>query len=61
MSVNTEIEDYLASAASLLGLPVQPEHRDEVLAAFLVLAEYGRMIAAFALPEGIEAAPRYTP
>jgi hypothetical protein len=61
MSTNKEIEDYLDAASALLGLPIQPEHRDEVLAAFRVLVEHGKLVGAFALPEEVEAAPRFNP
>jgi hypothetical protein len=61
MSTNKEIEDYLDVASALLGLPIRPEHRDEVLAAFRVLVEHGNLVAEFALPEAIEAAPRFIP
>jgi hypothetical protein len=52
---------YLDAASALLGLPILPEHRDEVLAAFAVLTQQARLLAAFALPEHIEAAPRFMP
>jgi anthranilate phosphoribosyltransferase len=52
---------YLDAAAILLGLPIRPEHRDEVAAAFAVLREQARLLAQFALPEDTEAAPRFIP
>jgi Protein of unknown function (DUF4089) len=61
MSTNKEIEDYLDAASALLGLPIRPEHRNEVLAAFHVLVEHGKLVTEFTLPEAIEAAPRFTP
>lgn len=61
MSTNTEIETYLDAASAFLGLPIRPEHREEVLAAFRVLAEHGEKVREFALAEPIEAAPRFTP
>ena len=61
MSTNKEIEDYLQAASALLGLPIRPEHQDEVLAAFRVLVEHGKLVTEFTLPEAVEAAPRFTP
>ena len=61
MSTNKEIEAYLDAASIFLGLPIRPEHRDEVLVAFRVLAEHGELVKEFALPEHVEAAPRFTP
>jgi hypothetical protein len=52
-------EDYLAAAAALLGLPIRPAHKADVLAAFMVLREQGRMVTAFELPEETEQAPRF--
>ena len=52
-------ETYMDAAAALLDLPIRPEHRAEVLAAFSVLMGHARLLAAFALPEDIEAAPRF--
>jgi len=57
----SEAEAYLAAASDLLGLPIRPEDRDEVLAAFEVLCEQGRLVTAFVLPAEVEAAPRFTP
>jgi hypothetical protein len=61
MSTNKEIEDYMDAASVLLGLPIRPEHRDEVLAAFRVLVDHGTLLQEFALPETVEAAPRFIP
>ncbi len=56
------VEDaYFDAAAALLALPVRPEHREEALAAFLVLAAQGKLLAEFTLPERVEAAPRFVP
>ena len=52
-------EDYLTAASALLGLPIQPAHKAEVLAAFTVLREQGRMVTAFELPDETEQAPRF--
>lgn len=61
MTINLNESAYLDAASVLLGLPVRPEHHAEVLAAFAVLAAQARLIAQFALPGNIEAAPRFTP
>lgn len=52
---------YLDAASTLLGLPIQPEHRDDILAAFAVLTAQAGLVTNFTLPEHIEAAPRFTP
>jgi len=52
---------YLDAAAVLLGLPIQPAHREAVEAAFAVLLAQGRLVTEFALPEDIDAAPRFRP
>ena len=52
-------ETYLDAAAALLGLPIRPEHRAEVLAAFAVLMGHARLLEEFALPDDVEAAPRF--
>jgi hypothetical protein len=52
---------YLDAAAEFLDLPIRPEHRDEVMAAFAVITAQGRLVMEFELPETIEAAPRFVP
>lgn len=52
---------YLEAASTLLGLPIQPEHRDDVLAAFAVLSAQSQLVTSFILPEETEPAPRFTP
>jgi hypothetical protein len=54
-------ESYMDAAAALLGLPIQAEHRAAVEAAFAVLLAQGRVVTEFALPEEIDAAPRFRP
>jgi Protein of unknown function (DUF4089) len=56
-----DISNYLDVASKLLDLPIRPEHREEVMTAALALAAQARLLAALALPESIEAAPRFTP
>ncbi|OYV41734.1 MAG: hypothetical protein B7Z80_00700 [Rhodospirillales bacterium 20-64-7] len=58
---NDPVAPYLEAASALLGLPIQDRHRDAVEAAFAVLLAQGRLVTEFALPEHIEAAPRYQP
>jgi hypothetical protein len=53
--------NYVDAASALIGLPIRPEHRDEVLAAFAILAAQARLITEFSLPEETEAAPRFMP
>jgi hypothetical protein len=54
-------EDFLSAASALLKLPIRPEHREEVAAAFAVLLAQGRLVLDFPLPEETEAAPRFIP
>jgi hypothetical protein len=54
-----EAEEYLSAASALLELPIRREHYEEVLAAFEVLCEQGRLVTEFALPAELEAAPRF--
>ncbi len=56
-----EVIGYFAAAAVLLDLQPLAEHRDEALAAFKVLVAEARLVTAFPLPAGIEAAPRFVP
>jgi hypothetical protein len=55
---NTE---YLDAVSALLGLPIRPEDREEVLKAFAVLRGHAQLVAAFPLPEETEMAPRFQP
>ena len=55
------METYLDAASTFLGLPIRPEHRAEVLAAFAVITAQGRLVTEFELPENIDAAPRFIP
>ncbi len=61
MSAPDTVESYFDAASALLDLAILPEYRDEALAAFKVLIEHGRTVTEFALPDAIEAAPRFTP
>jgi hypothetical protein len=53
--------DYLRAASALLGLPILPEHEQEVRDAFAVISAQARLVTEFALPDDVEAAPRFTP
>jgi hypothetical protein len=55
------IEAYFEAAAAALDLPILPEHREEALAAFLILMAQGKLLTSFELPEDVEAAPRFAP
>ena len=55
------LEEYLNAASALLGLPIRPEDRAEVLAAFAVLREQAALVMSFELPVEVEAAPRFEP
>ncbi len=52
---------FLAAAEKLLGLPIRPQHREAVEAAFSVLCQQGELVKSFPLPPETEAAPRYRP
>jgi len=52
---------YLTVASALTGLPIRPEDRDEVTAAFAVITDQARLVTEFHLPETVEAAPRFVP
>jgi hypothetical protein len=54
-------EDYLSAASTLLNLPIRPEHREEVAAAYAVLLAQARLVLEFPLPEDTEPAPRFIP
>jgi hypothetical protein len=54
-------KDYLMAASALLGLPIKPEHMDEVRAAFEVISAQARLVTEFVLDHDIEAAPRFQP
>jgi hypothetical protein len=56
-----DFEPYLDAASALAGLPIRPEDRDEVMAAFAVITAQSRFLTEFHLPESIEAAPRFVP
>jgi hypothetical protein len=57
----TDPKDFLRAASSLLELPIREQDFGEVLAAFEVMTAEARLLAAFALPATIDAAPRFIP
>jgi hypothetical protein len=59
--MDEDFEPYLNAAAALANLPIRPEDRDEVMAAFAVITAQARLVTEFHLPETIEAAPRFVP
>jgi hypothetical protein len=59
--MDEDFEPYLNAAAALTNLPIRPEDRDEVMAAFAVITAQARLVTEFHLPETIEAAPRFVP
>jgi hypothetical protein len=61
MATEPSPTNYLDQASHLLNLPIRPEHRDEVLAAFQVLLAQAKLIIEFELPETFDPAPRFTP
>ena len=54
-------EAYLAAAAPLLGLTLDPAWIAPILANLRVLASAGDLVSSFPLPDDIEAAPRFEP
>jgi len=58
---NDDSSSYFDAAAQLAGLKPRPEHREEALAAFVVLMDQARLVMDFSLPAETEAAPRFSP
>jgi hypothetical protein len=52
---------YVDAAASLLGLPIAPGHRDAVIEAMAMIWAQADLVLAFDLAHTIEAAPRFRP
>ena len=52
---------YVAQAAAALGLPLAPEDKGDVIAAFAVLAKVAGPVMAFPLPEELIAAAVFVP
>jgi hypothetical protein len=56
-----DIPAYVDAAASLLGLPIAPAHRDAVIEAMTMIMAQAELVLAFDLPHAIEPAPRFVP
>lgn len=54
-------EAYMAAAAPLLGLTLDPAWIAPILANLRVLAAAGDLVSSFPLPDELEAAPRFEP
>ncbi|MCJ2055485.1 DUF4089 domain-containing protein [Methylobacterium sp. J-048] len=50
---------YAALAAPLLGLAIEPDWMPPITANLRVLAAAAELVAGFALPDEVEAAPRF--
>jgi hypothetical protein len=56
-----DIPAYVDAAAALLDLPIATENRDAVIGAMTMIMAQAELVLAFAVPDAIEAAPRFTP
>jgi hypothetical protein len=61
MHEQSPAERYLRSASVMLDLPIPDVFFAEVAAAFEVISAQAALIEGFALPEAVEAAPRFVP
>lgn len=52
---------YIAQAAAALGLPLASDDKDDVVAAFAVLAKVAAPVMAYPLPEDLIAAAVFVP
>jgi Protein of unknown function (DUF4089) len=52
---------YIVQAAAALGMPLAPEDKADVIAAFAVLAKVAGPVMAFPLPEDLIAAAVFVP
>ncbi len=57
----TDFAAYFDAAADLLDLPVLPAHRDDAIAALMVIMAHAERVLSFPLPDAIEPAPRFIP
>ncbi len=55
------LEGFVDSAAALLALTLDPEHRPGVISSFDRLQVTAAPLMAFLLPEDLDAAPVFTP
>lgn len=56
-----DLEVYVDQAASLIELPLRPEHRPGVVENFERIAQIAQLVTAFPLPEDVEAGPTFQP
>jgi hypothetical protein len=55
------IAAYVDRAAAIVGLPIAPEHRPDVIEQFARLMALGALFMEFSLPEDIEPGPVFRP
>ncbi len=55
----SEIERYLDAAAVIIGLPIPPEHKQNVMMHFARTASFAALVNQVALPDGLEAAATF--
>jgi hypothetical protein len=53
------LDDFLASAAAALQLPIEPEWHSAIKANLEVTLKHARLVAEFPLPDEAEPAPIY--
>ena len=53
------LDDFIASAAAALNLPLQPEWQPAIKANLEVTLKHAAMVAEFELPDAAEPAPIY--
>ena len=53
---SAEIERYLEAASLIVGLPIAPEHKQNVIMHFARTAAFAAQVNAVALPDDLEAA-----
>ena len=56
MSDNDAIAAYVDAAAKMVGLPLDPRHRDGVIRQFSIVAGVAKLVTSFPLPADIEPA-----
>lgn len=56
-----DVTEYVDQMASLLDLPIHPEHRPSVIENFARTMAIAQLVTDFPLPDDIEAAPVFEP
>ena len=56
-----DFEAYLDAAATLIGLPIDPEYRNGVVENLARIAQMAALVEAFPVPEEVEPAPVFRP